>query len=128
MEPDLLQGLDGDTINPQEPAAVLAARIITKGGESVNQLLIQWKGKAVEEASWEEELYIRSQFPKFRLEDKYAFQGTANDRTVAEQSSTNGLLAQQLLDPKCGVYVRKNRKGDRKGGRENAEVAERKNG
>ncbi|GAU50456.1 hypothetical protein TSUD_373220 [Trifolium subterraneum] len=64
--PDLLE----EQIEIYEPEAVLAIRKVKQQGEEVKQLLIHWKGKTMEEATWEEELMIRSQFPQFDLEDK----------------------------------------------------------
>lgn len=54
VEKDLPNNLEGDTATVQEPETVLAARTIEKWGDLVSQLLVQWKGKAVEEATWEE--------------------------------------------------------------------------
>ncbi|GAU25040.1 hypothetical protein TSUD_155140 [Trifolium subterraneum] len=64
--PDLLE----EQIEIYDPEAVLTIRKVKQQGEEVKQLLIHWKGKTVEEATWEEELMIRSQFPQFDLEDK----------------------------------------------------------
>lgn len=53
-----------------EPAAVLVISVINRIGDSVRQLPIQWKGKAFDEATWEEEVTFQNQFPSFSLEDK----------------------------------------------------------
>lgn len=71
VEQHLPVSLEGDSLHSPEPVAVLATRAVTKGGETVKHLLIQWKDKAVEDATWEEEFNIKSQFPDFRLEDKF---------------------------------------------------------
>jgi len=74
VEKDLPPGMECDAADYVESVAVLASLTVSKVGESVRQILIQWKGKRVEEATWEEEYYIRSQFPQFSLEDKTIFQ------------------------------------------------------
>lgn len=53
VEEDLSQDLKSDTTTLLEPKAVLAAPTVTLGGDLVRQLLVQWKGKAVEDAIWE---------------------------------------------------------------------------
>ncbi|GAU22407.1 hypothetical protein TSUD_122930 [Trifolium subterraneum] len=77
-----------------EPEAMLAARKIKQHGEEVKQVLIHWKGKTVEEATWEDELVIRGQFPKFALEDKVYTEGGSIDRT---QSIDEDLSREQLV-------------------------------
>ncbi|MCI53416.1 RNA-directed DNA polymerase (Reverse transcriptase), partial [Trifolium medium] len=48
-----------------EPEAVLATRKIQYQGEELKQVLIHWKGKVVEEATWEDCVMMKSQFPQF---------------------------------------------------------------
>lgn len=75
--------LQSNPANTQEPTTVLATGIVSKAGEFVNQLLIQqWKGKPVEDATWEEEFNIESQFPKFSLEDKFVSLERGSLRTM----------------------------------------------
>ncbi|MCI22727.1 hypothetical protein A2U01_0043903, partial [Trifolium medium] len=81
--PDLME----EPIDVYVPEAVLAMRKHKQNGEESNQLLIHWKGKNVEEATWEDELMIRSQFPNFDLEDKVLFEEGGIDRA---QSSKDG--------------------------------------
>ncbi|MCI30896.1 mediator of RNA polymerase II transcription subunit 15A-like, partial [Trifolium medium] len=52
-----------------EPDTVLAVRKVCQQGEEVKQVLVQWKGKTAEEATWEDVIMIKSQFPKFNIED-----------------------------------------------------------
>ncbi|PNX92424.1 retrotransposon-related protein [Trifolium pratense] len=74
-----------------EPETILAVRKITQQGDEVKQVLVHWKGKTAEEATWEDELMIRSQFPKFALEDKVNIEGGGIDRTqtVEEEPLVN---------------------------------------
>lgn len=75
---------------------MLADKKITKAGDTVKQLLIRWNGKPVEEATWEDEFVMQSEFPTLRLEDKFISPGGSIDRVTR---------------PKVWkVYLRKNRK------------------
>ncbi|KAF2294454.1 hypothetical protein GH714_011560 [Hevea brasiliensis] len=53
-----------------EPEDVLQHRISTINGNSISQLLIKWKGKPIEEATWMAYFDVVDQFPSFSLEDK----------------------------------------------------------
>lgn len=75
QEEEKLPELEGDKGVIIEPEAVIAQRIIQVQGEKVNQVLIHWKGQRVEEATWEDTLIMRSQFPNFFLEDKVMLSG-----------------------------------------------------
>ncbi|GAU42300.1 hypothetical protein TSUD_136860 [Trifolium subterraneum] len=78
-----------------EPETILAARKIKKYDEEVKQVLVHWRGKSVEEATWEDEIVIRSQFPKFALEDKVTVEGGSIDRTW---STKDGMPHEQLVN------------------------------
>ncbi|KAI5405828.1 hypothetical protein KIW84_052550 [Lathyrus oleraceus] len=52
------------------PAKVLSWRDKFDGGQHKREWLIQWEGMDVGDATWEEELLLKSQFPDLRLEDK----------------------------------------------------------
>ncbi|BAT83826.1 hypothetical protein VIGAN_04105300, partial [Vigna angularis var. angularis] len=67
-------GLEEDQSEVWLPQKVLATRSILKGGERVNQWLVHWLGKTAEEATWEDEMSMKVQFPTFSLEDKTIFQ------------------------------------------------------
>ncbi|MCI68065.1 hypothetical protein A2U01_0089324, partial [Trifolium medium] len=51
-EDDVLPDLMEEQIETYTPAAVLATRKMKHNEEENNQLLIHWKGKNVEEATW----------------------------------------------------------------------------
>ncbi|KHN13802.1 hypothetical protein glysoja_016086, partial [Glycine soja] len=74
VEEVLPTGLEDDRAELMIPELILAARSNTKRGETKKQVLVQWKGKLAEEATWEDEVTIRSQFPEFSLGDKALFQ------------------------------------------------------
>jgi hypothetical protein len=69
QEEDEIPDLMKEYSDLYEPEAVLGTRKVRKQEEEVKFVLIHWKGKIVEEAIWEDEIMIRSQFPKFSLED-----------------------------------------------------------
>ncbi|KAI5409211.1 hypothetical protein KIW84_054854 [Lathyrus oleraceus] len=57
---DLLE----EQVEVYESEVILATRKVKQHGEEVKQLLIHWKGKTMEEATWEEELMIRTNCQK----------------------------------------------------------------
>ncbi|KAI5408098.1 hypothetical protein KIW84_054076 [Lathyrus oleraceus] len=105
--PDLLE----EQVEGYEPEAVLATRKVKQHGKEVKQLLIHWKGKIMEEATWEEELMIRSQFPKFDLEDKVHFDGGGIDRTQTNEEAPHQQLIHSATSGAKLLLVYSRRKG-----------------
>jgi hypothetical protein len=70
QEEDELPELEGESGVLVEPEAILAKRTVMVQNEEIEQVLVQWKGQVVEEATWEDTMVIKSQFPNFCLEDK----------------------------------------------------------
>jgi hypothetical protein len=107
--PDLME----EPIEVFEPESVLATRVVKQQGENIKQVLMHWKGKTVEEATWEDELMIRSQFTNFNLEDKVTVEGgsvvtTPNDETNPHQQ----MIHQRAHGPVTWkVYSRRMGKG-----------------
>ncbi|GAU12466.1 hypothetical protein TSUD_229990, partial [Trifolium subterraneum] len=95
-----------------EPEAVLGNRKIKQQGEEIKQVLIQWKGKNADEATWEE-----SQFPTFNLEDKIIVEGGGIDSNLSAQSSASSAPHEQLVHQGASgakpwlVYSRRGNKG-----------------
>ncbi|KAJ1390108.1 hypothetical protein SESBI_37724 [Sesbania bispinosa] len=113
--------MDAEMGDVVEPIRVLGARKERKHGEDIIQWLIQCKGKSVEEATWEDDFIMRSQFPAFSLENKTDFEGGGSDR-AHEQRGHQGdqLLGQHSQGPRIWrVYSRK-----RRGTRGNQQVEE----
>ncbi|MCI97792.1 RNA-directed DNA polymerase (Reverse transcriptase), partial [Trifolium medium] len=52
------------------PEKVLGSRITIQEGVKVPQSLIQWKDKSIDDVTWENDAYMKGQFPDFSLEDK----------------------------------------------------------
>ncbi|CAJ2678799.1 unnamed protein product [Trifolium pratense] len=75
QEEDELPELEGEQGTLIEPEEVLARRSVQVQNEMVDQILIHWKGQRIEEATWEDVVMIRSQFPNFCLEDKTILSG-----------------------------------------------------
>ena len=89
------------------------SRKVTKQGEEVQQWLVQWKGQTVEEATWEDVVTIKSQFPTFHLEDKVEVSEGSIDRNHVTEDETNEVMIyHQPNGPKVWrVYSRRGKKG-----------------
>ena len=72
-EADLPSELEPKFTAMIEPEAVISTREVTKKGRSIEEWLVHWKNKPIEEATWENANEIQSQFPTFCLEDKAVF-------------------------------------------------------
>jgi hypothetical protein len=84
---------------------------------TVQQVLVQWKGKTTEEATWEDMITIKSQFPQFCVEDKaFGLEGDI-DRGATSHSIHNQhnepkkLLVYSRRPKKLLVYSRRAKKG-----------------
>ncbi|KAI4313548.1 hypothetical protein L6164_026519 [Bauhinia variegata] len=53
-----------------EPEEFLKHRTIHRNNQDVPQVLVKWKNQPLSEATWEDEVTIRGQFPEISLEDK----------------------------------------------------------
>jgi hypothetical protein len=103
-----LEGERGVLIEPEE---VLAWRTVQIQGENMDQVLIRWKDQMIEEATWEDTIAIKSQFPNFCLEDKAVLSGGSVVR--ARTSGEEEALAHQhsSVGPRTWlVYSRRGRK------------------
>ncbi|KAD5508936.1 hypothetical protein E3N88_16639 [Mikania micrantha] len=57
-----------------QPHFVVSHRWVTDSGVRVLELLISWKNRPLEEATWESYDLLAAQFPFFVLEDKFVFE------------------------------------------------------
>jgi hypothetical protein len=109
-----LPGLLEEPVEVYYLEAVLATRRVKHQREEVKQVLIHWQGRAAEEATWEDEIMIRSQFPTFSLEDKANADGGSIDRSHAvadEDIAQEPLIHSQAGGPKALlVYSRRARR------------------
>ncbi|MCI36473.1 RNA-directed DNA polymerase (Reverse transcriptase), partial [Trifolium medium] len=80
-EEEELPELEGESGVIIEPEVVLARRVVQVQNEAIEQVLIQWKGQSIEEATWEDSIMMRSQFPQLSLEDKAVHSGGSIVRT-----------------------------------------------
>ncbi|GAU25313.1 hypothetical protein TSUD_375770, partial [Trifolium subterraneum] len=112
-EEELPELLVEDQMENYEPMFVVASRKIRQNGEEVRQVLIQWKGQTVEEATWEDVVMMKSQFPGFNLEDKIIAEGGGVDRTHINTAMPHEqLIYNQSNNPKTWlVYSRRGKKG-----------------
>ncbi|KZV37450.1 hypothetical protein F511_24857 [Dorcoceras hygrometricum] len=79
---ELPAGLEQDLTFNYEPLRVVGHRQKKQAGIVVPQVLVQWKGKAPEEATWENADDFQAQFPHTSLEDKAALGGEDIDRAI----------------------------------------------
>jgi hypothetical protein len=106
-ESELPDNLTGEQDELYEPEAILAARKVQQQGKTVTQLLVHWKGKTAEEATWEDLILFKSQFPSFNLEDKVVVEGGGIDRIGPHEQLVNNTVR----GPKeWMVYSRRGRK------------------
>jgi hypothetical protein len=61
------------------PVKVLGSRVNVKEGVTTHQSLIQWKGKSIDDVTWEDDVIIKGKFPDFNLEDKVVIEGGGID-------------------------------------------------
>jgi hypothetical protein len=118
-EAELPDHLEGDKGIYYEPEDILAKRTIVVQGEEVCQLLVQWKGQKAEEATREDAVSLKSQFPTFNLEDKVVLSGGSivrNDDLYESENVDLGGPAESLVNhstmgPRVWkVYSRRGRK------------------
>lgn len=55
-----------------KPERVISQHTTSKNGKEVHQWLVKWENKEADEASWEDEVVLKTQFPDCSLEDKTA--------------------------------------------------------
>lgn len=59
-----LSVLDEDLLAFQVPAAILQRRQVLRGAKQVDQVLVQWSGFPSSLATWEDEIALKSRFPR----------------------------------------------------------------
>ena len=55
----------------------------------MQQRLIKWRSRPLEEATWEDALVIQNQFPEAGLEDKTIFEGVTTDTNAMSKHKPN---------------------------------------
>ncbi|CAJ2656973.1 unnamed protein product [Trifolium pratense] len=86
---------------------ILGSRTIMQGDTEVQQSLVQWKNKTVEDVTWENNEVLRGQFPQFCLEDKTFSKVEGVDRN---ENKEVGLEAYEPKQRIWQVYTRKRTK------------------
>lgn len=74
-----LQAVNEDGNCIIRPIRAAEYRQIKRGDQFWWEVLIEWEGLPVEEATWENLKEIRNRFPEFILEDKDSLEGDEND-------------------------------------------------
>lgn len=77
---NLSAGLEVEVFDSIFPEQILVVQKRQKNGIVVPYWLIKWQGKLVEEATWEDAVTIKNQFPGVSLEDKLVAEGEGNVR------------------------------------------------
>lgn len=93
------------------PEAVVGSRLTMKEGVLVPQSLIKWKGRTMDDVTWEDNAFLQGQFPDLILEDKDVVKVGEVDRGGAVSENDVGLE----VGPKpkiWRVYSRKRKRGD----------------
>lgn len=93
------------------PEQVLGSRIVRQGDTEVSQSLIKWKHKTMEDVTWEDDEFLKGQFPEFCLEDKAVSKEVGIDRNVNQEVG----LDYGPLSRVWKVYTRKRTKGAKNG-------------
>lgn len=101
---DLLKELEVED-DLLEPKDVLQQKLVEADGCQNVYLLIKWKGKPVEEATWMPYFDVINQFPSFSLEDKAVLKGEDNDRSSSNRVKM--LLGHSTLPQPLRLYFRK---------------------
>ncbi|XP_045812030.1 uncharacterized protein LOC123906213 [Trifolium pratense] len=57
------------------PEQIMGSRVTVKEGVIVQQSLIKWKHKSLNDVTWEDNAFLAGQFPEFSLEDNDCFEG-----------------------------------------------------
>ncbi|GAU42077.1 hypothetical protein TSUD_326550 [Trifolium subterraneum] len=102
-----LPELEGEQGTVIEPEKVLARRTVKVQDEMVTQVLIQWKGQKIEEATWEDAIMIGSQFPNFCLEDKTVLSEGSIVRTRVQNDNISFAHNNQVGPKEWVVYSRR---------------------
>ncbi|KZV33186.1 hypothetical protein F511_18202 [Dorcoceras hygrometricum] len=78
-------GLEQELTFNYEPTRVIGHRLKKQAGILVPQVLVQWKDKPSEEATWEDAADFQAQFPHTSLEDKAVLEGEGIDRGIRRE-------------------------------------------
>jgi hypothetical protein len=112
---ELPDHLEGDKGTYYEPEDILAKRTIVVHGDEVCQFLVRWKGQDAAEATWEDAVTMKSQFPTLKLEDKVVISEGSVVRTADSAVDSSGpgesLINNETVGPRgWKVYSRRGRK------------------
>ena len=77
-----LPPIDDEGVLDLEPKLVLDTRWLKRGGNVMEQSLIQWNNLPMEEATWEDTVVIKQRFPSLTLEDKGPLPRGSDDKKL----------------------------------------------
>ncbi|CAM8902825.1 unnamed protein product [Rhodiola kirilowii] len=82
-----------------QPLHIVGFRQIMRGNCPTPQVLVQWEGQGIEEASWEDWIEFRNAHAEFNLEDEVSLDEEGNVRVV-KRKEVLGRGARQLIPSK----------------------------
>lgn len=65
-----------------QPSSILSSRRVLQKGKTLHQVLVQWTGCQLEDATWEDFAELCVLYPDLHLEDKVEFDGEGGDITA----------------------------------------------
>ncbi|GAV83386.1 Chromo domain-containing protein [Cephalotus follicularis] len=75
--------------------AIVDTRTVFSKGQPSPQILVQWFGLPLEEATWENVIDVQQAYPDFNLEDKVGLQGGRNDTGLVKEQPQRKLDKEQ---------------------------------
>ena len=97
VEEDLPPEWEDDVVPRIEPEAILSAREFIRHGEDIEEWLIRWKDKPIEDVTCKKAEDIKNQFPTFCLEDKAVSTKEGIDRIVSNSAQINHNTKPKIL-------------------------------
>lgn len=107
VQGDLPKDLEIEEETDVYPEQIMGTRTTVKEGVTVQQSLIKWKNKSLEDVTWKDNAVLQGQFPDFCLEDK----ADAKEEGVDRDLSQGVDLSSGPAPKKWRVYTRKKGKG-----------------
>jgi transposase InsO family protein len=88
-DPVLIHTLPRDGRAVQVPIRVLQHRMITRGGELISQIKVQWSDMEEALSTWEDDKALRARFPEAPAWGQAAFEGERNVSTTRNNRKTS---------------------------------------
>ncbi|GJU89035.1 retrotransposon-related protein [Tanacetum coccineum] len=93
----------------EQPLSICDSRVVLRNGLAHRQVLIQWVGSMLEEATWEWLTDFQAAYRNYHLEDKVGFEREENDTTTME--AVEGRMAALRVELQEIIGLRHTRHG-----------------